>query len=169
MNDTDAIRRLMLAVERLERAADDQTEQARLAYEELQRAQAAQSALAAARDADEAAWRQTMHRLFEDQQHRTGLALRPAVLRAWRGLIASTAGIALLALALLLLLEHEYARLQDARAKADAAEVSAQVQAALRHVQISSCGGRPCVRLDRDTPTWTGGDGEYVLVDGSGR
>ncbi len=165
--ETDAIRRLMLAVERLERAADHQAEQARLSAAELQRLQAAQAGLASARDAEQAQWRQTMARLFQEQQRSTELALRPAVVRAWRGLIAASVGLALLALGFLLLLEHEYGRLKDAQARADAAEVSAEVQRAARHIEISACGGRPCIRLDRGAPTWKSGGREYVLVDGS--
>ena len=165
MADTDAIRRLMLAVERLERAADEQAAQARLANEAMQRAQAAATAAAASREAEQAAARQAMHRIFEEQQRQVALALRPAVVRAWRGVVVSAAGLGLLALAFLVLLDHEYARLREARAQADAAEVAAQVQAALAQVEISACGGRPCLRLDRQAPVWTRGGAEYVLLD----
>lgn len=166
MNDTDAIRRLMLAVERLERAAEQQAEQVRQSAEGLQQLHGAQAGLASARDAEEARWRQAMTRLFEEQQRQTELALRPAVARAWRSMVLASAGLALLVLGFLLLLNHEYRRLKDAQARADAAEVSAQVQRAARHVEISACGGRPCIRLDRDAPTWKSRGGEYVLVDG---
>lgn len=166
MHDTDAIRRLMLAVERLELAAEQQSVQARASAEGLQQVHAAQAGLAAARQTEEAKWRQAMARLFEEQQRQTELALRPAVARAWRSVILASAGLGLLVLGLGLLLNHEYGRLKDAQARADAAEVSAEVQRAARHVEISACGGRPCIRLDRDTPTWKSRGQEYVLVDG---
>lgn len=162
---TEAIRRLMLAVERLERAADEQAWQARLANEELRRAQAEHAAANEARDAEQAALRQAMQRLFQEHRRQVALALRPVSVRAWRGLVVSTVGLGLLALAFLLLLDHESARLRDARAQADAAEVSAQVQAALAQVEISACGGRPCLRLDREAAVWAQGEAEYVLLD----
>lgn len=168
MNDTDAIRRLMLAVERLERAADQHATQVRQATEELQRLQVAHAGLASTRDAEEAKSRQAMARLFQEQQRQMELALRPAVARAWRGMVLASAGLAALVLGFLLLLNHEYRRLRDAQARADAAEVSAEVQRAARHVEISACGGRPCIRLDPDAPTWTSQGREYVLVDGGG-
>ena len=168
MDDRDVIRRLMLAVERLERAADQQAAQARQSAAALQRLQAAQGGLAATRGAEEAEWRQAMARLFEEQRRNTELALRPAVARAWRGLILSSAALALLAIGFALLLQHAHVRLQDAQAKADAAEVSAEVQRAVRHVEISACGGRPCIRLDRDAPIWESRGRQYVLVDGGG-
>lgn len=167
MNDTDAIRRLMLAVERLERTADQQAEQARQSAGELQRLHVAQAGLVSTRDAEEAKWRQAMARLFQEHQRNTELALRPAVARAWHGLILASACLALLVLGFALLLNHEYGRLKDAQARADAAEVSAEVQRAARHVEISACGGRPCIRLDRNAPTWKSRGQEYVLVDGS--
>lgn len=43
------------------------------------------------------------------------------------------------------------------------AQVSAEVQEALQRVQISSCGGQPCLRLDSQAPRW-GKDGEFVLL-----
>lgn len=165
MNDTDAIRKLMLAVERLERTADQQAEQARQSAGELQRLHVAQAGLVSVRDVEEAKWRQAMARLFQEHQRNTELALRPAVARAWRGLILSSAALALLVIGFALLLHHEYGRLKDAQARADAAEVSAEVQRAARHVEISACGGRPCIQLDRDAPVWESRGREYVLVD----
>lgn len=168
MNDTDAIRRLMMAVERLEDAAGKQTEQARRVTEGLQQVQVAQAELATAREAEEAKLKQAMARLFQDQQQKTEAALRPVIGKAWRGLIAVAAGFALLYLGFLLLLNHEYQRLMDAQARADAAEVSAEVRQASQHVEITSCGGRPCIQLDKDAPTWKSKGKEYILVDGSG-
>ena len=163
MNDTDAIRRLMMAVERLDAAADKQTRQM---AEGLQQAQVANTELAAVREAEEAKLKQAMVRLFQDQQQKTEAALRPVIGKAWQGLVAVAAGFVLLYVGLLLLLHHEHQRLKDARALADAAEVSAEVQQASRHVEITSCGGRPCILIDRDTPTWKSRGREYILVDG---
>ena len=153
----------MMAVERLEDAAAKQTRQM---AEGLQQAQVANTELAAVREAEEAKLKQAMVRLFQDQQQKTEAALRPVIGKAWQGLIAVVAGFVLLYVGLLLLLRHEYQRLKDARAYADAAEVSAEVQQASRHVEITSCGGRPCILIDRDTPTWKSRGREYILVDG---
>jgi len=167
MDDPHAIRRLMMAIDRLEDAADRQAQQARQVAEALQQVQAAQVELVAVRQAEEAKFKQAMVRLFQDQQQKTEVALRPVIGKAWRGLIAVAAGFALLYLGFLLLLNHQYQRLQDARAKADAAEVSAEVRQASQHVEITSCGGRPCIRIDKDSPTWKSKGREYILVYGN--
>ena len=52
----------------------------------------------------------------------------------------------------------------DARARTAAANVSAETAAAFAQVNMTSCGGRPCVRLDPKAPRW-GDKGQYVLVD----
>lgn len=52
----------------------------------------------------------------------------------------------------------------DARARAVAANVDAATYAAYAQVNMTSCGGRPCVRLDSKSPRW-GDKGQYVLVD----
>jgi len=82
------------------------------------------------------------------------------------GLIAIAVGFALLYIGFLLLLNHEHQRLKVAQARADAAEVSAEVRQASQHVEITSCGGRPCIRIDKNTPTWKSGGRDYILVDG---
>ncbi len=163
MNDTDSTRRLIVAVARLEETARQQEQQA---VAGLQRMQAAQAELSTARQTEEAKFKLAMASLFRDQQHNTEAALRPVVGKAWRGLIAVAMGFVLLYVGFLLLLNHEYQRLKDAQARADAAEVSAEVQQASRHVEITSCGGRPCIRIDKDTPTWKTRGKEYILVDG---
>ena len=163
MNDTDAIRRLMMAVERLEDAADKQTRQV---AEGLQQAQMANAELAAVREAEEAKLKQAMVRLFQDQQQKTEAALRPVIGKAWQGLVAVAAGFVLLYVGLLLLLHHEYQRLKDAQLRADAAEVSAEVRHASQHVEITSCGGRPCIAIDPESATWKSRGKEYFLVDG---
>lgn len=52
----------------------------------------------------------------------------------------------------------------DARARTAAANVSAETAAAFAQVNMTSCGGHPCVRLDPKAPRW-GDKGQYVLVD----
>lgn len=163
MNDTDAIRRLMLAVGRLEDAAD---KQARQVAESLQKAHVVSAELAATREAEEAKLKHAMVRLFQEQQQKTEIALRPVTGKTWRGLIAVAAGFALLYAGLLLLLRHEYQRLKDAQLRADAAEVSAEVRHASQHVEITSCGGRPCIAIDPESATWKSRGKEYILVDG---
>ena len=90
----------------------------------------------------------------------------PAIGRAWIWTCALTLA-ALLVLGgygFLLLLSHQ--RLQAAQLRAEAIELQADVLAATRQVHITSCGGRPCIRLDADAPRWSSQQGEYVLVDG---
>jgi len=48
--------------------------------------------------------------------------------------------------------------------RAERAQVRAEVLEALRHVAITSCDGRPCVKLEDGLRRWTKND-EYVLVD----
>jgi hypothetical protein len=166
MNDTNAIHRLMMAVNRLDETASKQEQLARQVGEGLRQAQAAQAELGAARQAEEAKLKQAMVSLFQDQQQKTEVALRPVIGKAWGGLIALALGFVLVYLGLLLLLNREHQRLKDAQAKADAAEVSAEVRQASQHVEITSCGGRPCIRIDEDTPSWKSRGNEYILVDG---
>lgn len=52
----------------------------------------------------------------------------------------------------------------DARARATAANVSAETAAAFAQINVTSCGGHPCVKLDTKSPRW-GDKGQYVLVD----
>ncbi|WP_208800351.1 hypothetical protein [Xanthomonas cucurbitae] len=60
-----------------------------------------------------------------------------------------------------LLLNQANDQLHAARARA-AADVRADVQEAARHVEITSCGGRPCIKLDKRTPTWQSQGSEYI-------
>jgi len=85
MKDMDSMRRLMVAVERLEDAADKQARQSRELSEGLHEVQAAQAGLGAARQSEEAKLRQAMVALFQEQQQKTETALRPVVGKAWRG------------------------------------------------------------------------------------
>lgn len=53
---------------------------------------------------------------------------------------------------------------EDARARTAAANVSADTAAAFAQVNMTSCGGRPCVKLDTKSPHW-GDKGQYILLD----
>ena len=126
----------------------------------------AQATLQAAREQEEARFRQAMVALFQEQQQRTQAALVPAIGRAWTwtGALALGALLVLGGYGFLLMLTHQ--RVQAAQARAEAIELQADVLAATRQVQITSCGGRPCIKLDADTPRWSSKRGQYVLVDG---
>lgn len=50
--------------------------------------------------------------------------------------------------------------------RAAQAQVRTEVLQALNHVTITSCDGRPCVKLEDGLQRWSKND-EYVLVDGS--
>lgn len=52
----------------------------------------------------------------------------------------------------------------DARSRTAAANVNAETAAAFAQVNMTSCGGRPCVKLDPKAPRW-GDKGQYILVD----
>lgn len=167
--DSTAIRRLMVAVQRMEDAIQEQAQYARQAAGLPQQAAAASAALGDARRHEEGLLKQGMAAMFADLQQKTEAAQRRSMARAWQVLGALGAVFLVLYLGMLLLLKHEYTRLQDARARADAAEVSAEVQRAWRHVEATSCGGRPCIRLDGGGERWTSGGRDYVLVDGGGK
>lgn len=156
----------MLAVQRVEDAVQAQAQHARQAAELPQQALAATAALGDARRHEETLLKQGMAAMFADLQEKTESAQRRSMVRNWQVLGALGAVFVVLYLGMLLLLKHEYTRLQDARTRADAAEVSAEVRRAWQHVEATSCGGRPCIRLEGDTATWKSRDGDYVLVDG---
>ena len=42
-------------------------------------------------------------------------------------------------------------------------QIKTDVRQAMQKVQLTSCGGQPCVKLDKDSPKW-GKNGEFVLV-----
>jgi hypothetical protein len=52
----------------------------------------------------------------------------------------------------------------DARARTAAAQIDAETAEAYSQVGVTSCGGRPCVKLDKKAPHW-GSNGDYVLLD----
>ncbi|MEA5199860.1 hypothetical protein [Xanthomonas fragariae] len=125
----------------------------------------AQAQMQATREKEEAKFKQAMVAQFQDQQQRLEAALRPEVAWAWK-IIAALAGFSVLLLVgSWLLLSQADARLRAAQARADTIEVKAEVLEASKHIEITSCGGRPCIRIDRDTPTWKSKGSEYILVD----
>lgn len=70
---------------------------------------------------------------------------------------------AMLTVVMMLLLAGGGLLLWQIQQRIQSAQVSAEVQEALQRVQISSCGGQPCLRLDSKAPRW-GKDGEFVLL-----
>ena len=63
-----------------------------------------------------------------------------------------------------LLLWHYNQAIQDARARADAAQVNTDLAQAYEQIGVTSCGGRPCMKLDTKSPR-RGSKGEYVLLE----
>lgn len=125
-----------------------------------------QAALRAAREQEEGHFRHAMAALFQEHRQRTEASLRPAIIRAWQAVVAVACVLVLLFAGGMLLLRQTHDRLKAAQARADAVEVEAEVREASRHVELTSCGGRPCIRIDKGMPTWKHKGGEYVLVDG---
>lgn len=62
-----------------------------------------------------------------------------------------------------LLLWRQQQSYEDARARTEAAKVSADTAALYAQVGVSSCGGQPCLKLDPKAPHW-GAHGEYVML-----
>ncbi len=166
MDDKETAKRIMLAVGALEKLNADLSRHVQQAAQVPQQMQAAKAELQAARQQEEALLKQSMVAMFADLQQKIEAAQRRTVVRTWQVFAALGAVFVVLYLGMLLLLKHEYQRLQDAEARADAAEVSAEVRQASQHVVITSCGGRPCIQIDQDTPTWKSRGKEYILVDG---
>ncbi len=52
----------------------------------------------------------------------------------------------------------------DAHERTAAAQVSADTMEAYSRVDLTSCGGQPCVKLDTKAPRW-GSKGEYMLLN----
>jgi hypothetical protein len=52
----------------------------------------------------------------------------------------------------------------DAKARTTAAQIDAETMEAFNRVEMTSCGGRACIKLDTKSPRW-GEKGEYILVD----
>jgi exonuclease VII large subunit len=52
----------------------------------------------------------------------------------------------------------------DAKDRVTAAAIDAEIAEAFRQAKVTSCGGRPCVKLDTKARRW-GQKGDYVLLD----
>lgn len=168
MNDNNAqgmLERMLVTAGTLEKITADLRQQAQLAAQVQREAQESQEALRTAREQEEVRLKQAMAMLFQEEQQRTEAALRPITTRAWQTLAVLAAAGVLLFVAFAILIGHENQRLKNAQARAEAAEVRAEVQEALKHVEITSCGGHPCVKVDKGTPAWKGNSGEYILID----
>lgn len=153
---SDGWTRLMALIERLEVLDTSVSRQV----------QEGQAAIQATRTQEEEKFKRTMVELFQEQQRLIEQALQPKVTWAWK-IMATLAVLSIVMFTgFWMLLKQASERLQAAQARADAAEVKAEVQEASRHVEITSCGGRPCIRIDQGTQTWKSGQKEYVLVDG---
>lgn len=155
-NQNDLLRQAALVSATLEKLMGRLSEQSQQAQADLQQQ----------RERGQAHLQQAMQALFQQQQQRTEVALRPKVVLAWQ-IVAGTVALLLLILAGgLLLLKQTHQSLQAAQVRLEAIETRIDVQQALQHVDITSCGGRPCVRVDKQTPSWNSASGEYILVDG---
>lgn len=156
-NAQGTLDRLMLVSGSLEKLA------ARL----QKQAKEGEAAIRATREQEERKFEQTMVAMFHDHQQRMEATLRPRMVRAWQIVAASACLLILLFVGWLLLMKQANERLKIAQARADAAEIDAQVREAMEQVEMTSCGDRPCIRIDRHTPTWKSGGNEYVLIKGN--
>lgn len=95
----------------------------------------------------------------------SALAMAAAAHRKTLTSLAAAAGATLLLIGGgSLLLWFQWQTYSDARARTMAAQVDAQTMEAYARVDMTSCGGRPCVKIDAKSPRW-GSKGEYVLLD----
>lgn len=158
--------RLMLATDAMHEVADTLQGQTGQVAEQLQRMQQEQLDLQRRREHEETKFREAMIALFREQQQQVRDALQPARRAVFTslGVLAGT-GL-LLMLAFGLMLHHQYQRLREVEARTIDTHQNQQVQRAMQHVDITSCAGRPCIRLDPATPRWSSERGEFVLVDG---
>jgi hypothetical protein len=78
--------------------------------------------------------------------------------------VAVAGAIVLLGLGGGALIWVEVAAYKDARTRSAAAQINAEVVEAYSRAGMTSCGGHPCVKLDRKAKRW-GDKGQYVLVD----
>jgi len=94
-------------------------------------------------------------------------AIASAIARLQRLIVMaySTVGCAMLLVIAggALLLWHQDQSYEDARARTEAAQVSADNAALFAQVGVSSCGGQPCLKLNPKAPHW-GAHGEYVML-----
>lgn len=158
-NRHDNLDRVLAAVGSLDKLIADLRRQA----------QEMQIAIRTAREQEEAKFKHSMIAAFRDQQQLMEAALRPRTARAWQIVAGTSALLVLLFAGWMLLLKQANDRLSAAQARADAAEISADVQEALQRVEITSCGGQPCIRVDKGAPIWKSGKNEYILVGDAGK
>lgn len=151
-----AVKKVVVASERLQN----------LSSELQQQSQESQAAIRETREQEATRFKQDLVAMHREQLEFVEEAMRPRTVRAWQ-MLAGLAGVGTLVFtAFLLLLNHVEGRLRTANARVEAAELRADVYEAMRHLDITSCGGRPCIRVDKKSPKWKSGNAEYVLADG---
>lgn len=130
-----------------------------------QQALETQAEILATREQEEIRFKAGLIAMHQEQLKHVKAALRPSLIRGWQMLAALAAIGVVLFTGFLMLLNRADGRLRSAEARAEAAELRADVQEALQYLDITSCAGRPCIRIDRHTPKWKSGNVEYVLAD----
>ena len=130
-----------------------------------QQMQTAKVELQAARQQEEALLRQSLVAMFADLQQKIEVAQRRTILRTWQ-VFAALGAVLMLYVGMLLPLKHKYRRLQDAQARADSAEVSAEVQHASQHAVIPSAVAVPASRSTRTCRPGRAGGKECMLAYG---
>lgn len=81
----------------------------------------------------------------------------------WKLNAVAIASVFILLLGGIALIHFQHQVYRDARDRAKAAEVEAKIAEAMKQAQVTSCGGRPCLKLDLKAQRW-GSKGEYVLL-----
>jgi hypothetical protein len=92
------------------------------------------------------------------------VALMKVLRQVWTSFAAVAGAIILLIGGGGLLLWFQAHAYDDARARTASAQVDAETAEAYAQAGMTSCGGRPCMKLDTKSPRW-GNKGEYVLLD----
>jgi hypothetical protein len=111
----------------------------------------------AAQSLDESAGRlRQLANQLQHEQSTIGMQMR---ILAWKSLLSIGAAAALALLGTGFVLWQNIQRIQRSN-------VDAEVMEALQHVTITSCDGRPCLKLAEGQPRWTKNK-DYVLVDTS--
>lgn len=82
----------------------------------------------------------------------------------WKLHAIAIASTLLLVVGGLMLLWQQSRLYEEAKDRATAAAIDAEIAAAFRQANVTSCGGRPCVKLDSKARRW-GQKGDYVLLD----
>ncbi|TDK22665.1 hypothetical protein E2F46_12925 [Luteimonas aestuarii] len=106
--------------------------------------------------ADTAERLQRMAEQLQFEQSAVGLRMR---ILGWKSIGSLIVAATVLAGGTAYVAWHNVKRVQRA-------QVQAEVLEALRHVTITSCDGRPCLKLEDGQERWVKND-DYVLVDGS--